>query len=193
VTSRLSEGGVAVGAALLRGGVPATGEDSAALLAVLTAGQGSRLSFWCEQGGRFGPAPAPSAVEFHDLALGLAAGDFNLDGQEDLAVVFRHRLLLYVRQGKTLVEGPSFGDLGLLAGAALVGDFNRDQRPDLLVLLENRKARLLLSKVTETKEVEAEPLPPAAGEAMKLTDQDRLPGQLEPKGTKGAEGAKGTR
>jgi hypothetical protein len=110
-----------------------------------------------EKDGKLEAVPNEKPLSFDEQALSLAAADCNLDGMDDLAIVFRNSVGLFFRVADGFVQGPQFKDLGPFEGTVAAADFNGDGRPDLLLVTEARKVRFLLSKVAEPPPPPAEP------------------------------------
>jgi VCBS repeat-containing protein len=102
----------------------AVAEESSGQVLVLLGGPG---------GGFTGPTTVPPEAQAEGVLSSVAVGDFNLDGDPDLAVAHRSG-----NQVRVLLGGPggSFGGptnfpTGTLPASVAVADFNADGKPDL--------------------------------------------------------------
>jgi hypothetical protein len=147
-------------------------------LAVLVNGRGSRVLVLQEKDGKLEAVPNEKPLSFDEQALSLAVADWNLDGVDDLAIVLRNSVGIFLRVPDGFVEGPRFKDLGPFEGTVAAADFNGDGRPDLLLVTETHKVRFLLSKVTEPP---PPPEPPKGAGQEKPGASAKKEGETTPK------------
>ena len=175
ILAPLTSSRIAAGAALLRTRAAVAGQPAPVKVVLLTNQKDAELTVLDERNGTFHPSATDHPVVMKGLALALAVADWNLDGLDDVAVVFVERVELYLRQPDGFAAGPVF-ETGRLETAAATPDFNCDGRPDLLLITENGKARILMSKALEGKPMtQAAPsVESAKPEKTQATDMPRL-------------------
>jgi hypothetical protein len=141
------------GPGLISGAAAVRAPDGTAALILLVNGQEGELCLATEENGVF-TMEAAGRHKLDGLGLSLAAGDWNQDGWEDVAVlrnmtpggeVARGEVRLVFRTAQGWKAGPRY-EIGCeLEGGCESADLNGDGRPDLFLVTAERRAWLLLS------------------------------------------------
>lgn len=123
---------------------------SARRLVLLWGTPNTELRFYKETRQGFRQVTSETPILLPDAPRAMCRTDLNGDGFDDLAVVSKSGLRLFMRSETGYVPGPGPFP-GRFSGPVVALEFNGDGRPDLLLFTEERQVRLFRSLAPNVK------------------------------------------